>query len=335
MKDVPSPHTLDPRQLRAIQLGPAQSWVRITVFPLISADNGGPEYITLSEALASRQLTVAELSQAGSVPELKAINAGATPVLLLDGEELVGAKQNRVLNTSILVRGKSEAVIPVSCTEAGRWQSSSAFFAESGVVMSSRVRTSKSRSVSASLASHAQFSSDQGEVWRQIQELHRKAGTSSPTSAMLEAFKAREADLAKAMEAFALVDRQHGLLVVVGGRVAGLDWVSRGAAYAKLHPKLLKSYVFDGLIDDAKEEVAANEAEARAEAFLKEIGTLVGQPFPSVGLGLDYRFKSKDIAGSALLCDGHPLHTGFFRLDPQESVPPMAGMHARRRWRVE
>jgi len=80
--------------------------------------------------------------------------------------------------------------------------------------------------------------------------------------------------------------------------------VSRGAAYAKLHPKLLKSYVFDGLLDGAKEEVAANETAARAEAFLKEIGLLVGQPFPSVGLGLDYRFKSKDIAGSALRCDG-------------------------------
>ncbi len=335
MKDAPAPHPLDPRQLQAIQPGPAQSWGRITVFPLIGADNGGPEYLTLSDALASRQLSVAEVSEAGSVPQLKAINTGETPVLLLDGEELVGAKQNRVLNTSILIRGKSEAVIPVSCTEAGRWSSSSAHFAESGVVMSSRARSSKSRSVSASLASHGAFSSDQGEVWRQIQELHQKVGTSSPTSAMLDAFKAREADLAKAMEAFALVDRQHGLLVAVGGRVVGLDWVSRGAAYRQLHLKLLKSYVFDALIDGAKEEVAANETAARAEAFLKEIGWLVGQPFPSVGLGLDYRFKSKDIAGSALMCDGHLIHMGFFRLDPSESVPPMAGMRERRRWRVE
>jgi len=335
MKDIPAPHALDPRQLQAIQLGPAQSWGRITVFPLLGSEDGGPEYLTLSEALAGRQFSVAEVSAAGSVPELKVVNTGETPVLLLDGEELVGAKQNRVLNTSILVPGKSEAVIPVSCTEQGRWESSSAYFAESGVMMSKNVRAFKSSSVSESLLRHAAFSSDQGEVWRQIQELHRKAGTSSPTSAMRDAFTAREADLAKAIEAFALVERQHGLLVVVGGRVAGLDWLSRGAAYRQLHPKLLKSYVFDALIDGAKEEVAANETAARAEAFLKEIGLLVGQPFPSVGLGLDYRFKSKDIAGSALLCDGHPVHLSFFRLDPSESVAPMAGMQTRRRWRVE
>jgi len=42
------------------------------------------------------------------VPELLVINQGERAVLLVDGEELVGAKQNRVLNTSVLVRGKSE-----------------------------------------------------------------------------------------------------------------------------------------------------------------------------------------------------------------------------------
>jgi hypothetical protein len=335
MNETLTPQPLDPRQLQAIQLGPAQSWSHITVFPLISAENGGPEYLTLSEALAGGRFSIAEVSAAGSVPELKVINAGDAAVLLVDGEELVGAKQNRVLNTSILLRGKSEAVIPVSCTEAGRWRSSSAFFAESGVVMSHKARLSKSSSVSASLAASAQFASDQGEVWRQIQELHRQAGTSSPTSAMLDAFKAREADLAKAMEAFPLVEHQHGLLVVVGRRVAGLDWVSRGAGYRQLHPKLLKSYLFDALVEEVKVEVSALEATALAETFLKEIGMLAGQPFSSVGLGLDHRFKGKDIAGSALMCAGCPIHLSFFRIDSQESVPPMAGLHARRRWRVE
>ncbi len=55
------------------------------------------EYLTLDEALAAKTATVTEVSESGSVPELYFQNEGDLPVLLLDGEELVGAKQNRVL----------------------------------------------------------------------------------------------------------------------------------------------------------------------------------------------------------------------------------------------
>jgi hypothetical protein len=57
---------------------------------------------------------VTELGAGGSVPELRFENLGEKPVLLLDGEELVGAKQNRALNLTILAPAKQVIVIPVS-----------------------------------------------------------------------------------------------------------------------------------------------------------------------------------------------------------------------------
>jgi hypothetical protein len=41
--------------------------------------------------------------------------------LLLDGEQLVGAKQNRIPNMIVLVAAQTEVTIPVSCVEQGRW----------------------------------------------------------------------------------------------------------------------------------------------------------------------------------------------------------------------
>jgi len=64
---------------------------------------------------------ITEVSDEGQVPELKIVAKGDKAVLLVDGEELVGAKQNRVLNLTILVPAPSTTTIPVSCVESGRW----------------------------------------------------------------------------------------------------------------------------------------------------------------------------------------------------------------------
>jgi hypothetical protein len=88
------------------------------------------------KALGKSLLTVTEVNQGGTVPELKVVNRADLPVLLLAGEEVAGAKQNRVLNTTILLMEHSETIIPVSCTEQGRWDYVSEAFAESGHLMS-------------------------------------------------------------------------------------------------------------------------------------------------------------------------------------------------------
>ena len=140
-----------------IELGKPRNFKNMGVIPLSTSINHDPEYITLKEALEKNQLTVKEVSHAGSVPELKVINKAEIPILLLDGEELVGAKQDRVLNTTILLKKKSETIIPVSCTEHGRWLYVSDEFTDSGTVMSPKIRMLKARSVSASLHESRQY----------------------------------------------------------------------------------------------------------------------------------------------------------------------------------
>src|SRR4029079_2541415 len=77
----------------------------------LSTDSAVGEYVVLDEALSDGVVEITEVSEQGSVPDLKFVNRGARPVLIVDGEELLGAKQNRVVNLSILVAANSELTI--------------------------------------------------------------------------------------------------------------------------------------------------------------------------------------------------------------------------------
>ena len=90
--------------------------------PPFSPPAGTVEYLLSDEAIGAGSVTVEEVSEGGSVPNLLVSNTGDSRVLFLEGEELKGAKQNRVLNTSVLVAAHSKTPIPVSCVEQGRWR---------------------------------------------------------------------------------------------------------------------------------------------------------------------------------------------------------------------
>jgi hypothetical protein len=99
----------------------------IVVAPLFPRRQPRADYITLEEAIPLG-FRVTEVDAGGAVPELLARNPLDANVLLYDGEELVGAKQNRILNVTVLLPGVSETRIPVSCVEEGRWSARSAAF---------------------------------------------------------------------------------------------------------------------------------------------------------------------------------------------------------------
>jgi hypothetical protein len=79
------------------------------------------DYVLGADAMADGTLTVKEVSDSGIVNTLIVQNKSDKRVLLLDGEELIGAKQNRILNTTILIEANTTQKIPVSCVEQGRW----------------------------------------------------------------------------------------------------------------------------------------------------------------------------------------------------------------------
>jgi hypothetical protein len=101
--------------------GAQQTHRNMTLFLLLASDTAEPDYLILEEALGQGVVEITEVSQGGSVPELKLINRSTRKLLIVDGEELVGAKQNRIVDATFLIAGRTEITIPVSCVEQGRW----------------------------------------------------------------------------------------------------------------------------------------------------------------------------------------------------------------------
>jgi hypothetical protein len=305
----------------AVTFGKPQQFSSITAIPLSTPlKTGAREYLTLSESLSLGLIRIEEVTEGGSVPELRVISTAAVPVLIIAGEEVKGARQNRILNTSILVPARGSLVIPVSCTERGRWSYNSPDFKDSGNFGSRNVREVTARTSMMSLDMGRGHHSDQGQVWDRIEELHEKSQTfhSSRTRAMDDAYHHRASDLDEARRHFPLITGQTGILFFHGGTAAGLDIVSRPAAYARLHEKLVGSYVIDCL-NGAKEKLSAEVARKKAREFLAAAAAEDPRLFPSPGLGDDWRIRTHHLHGSLLAWEGEWIHVCCFSSASEES----------------
>jgi ARG and Rhodanese-Phosphatase-superfamily-associated Protein domain len=101
--------------------------------------------------VGTRKFKVTEINDGGHVPELTVLNGLDADVLILDGEELVGAKQNRIVNTTLIIGRMREVVIPVSCVEQGRWHYRTKAFKSSKANLYAELRKKKAKAVSMSL----------------------------------------------------------------------------------------------------------------------------------------------------------------------------------------
>jgi hypothetical protein len=252
------------------------------------------------------------MSEDGSVPQLRVVNLSETPVLIVDGEELVGAKQNRAVNTTILIAAGAETVIPVSCVEQGRWTYKTREFKSEGRVMSSKIRASKADQVRCSLRDSGRFASDQGAIWGAIQDLVQGFDVESPSTAMADVYRKERPALAEYTREFSPIDQQVGGVFVINGRFAGVETFGKPETFTKLFRKLVESYALEAINTGAEDFTASPVSHERVLCFL---GGILGCDFesrPSVGLGIDVRLESIVTTGFVLVHEGQFLHLSAF-----------------------
>src|SRR5436305_56036 len=170
-------------QLRPIPFEPGEpaSFAGLALVPLFATAGPVLEYIGLDEAAAGG-LAVSEISDAGAVGTLFVSNPLDTNVLLYEGEELVGAKQNRILDRPILVQAQSKVPVPVTCVERGRWSYRSERFAPAPRAAYPELR-------------RARVAGGQSAAWASVSAKAARLDAVSPTDAAEEMYTRSAAPL--------------------------------------------------------------------------------------------------------------------------------------------
>lgn len=296
--------------LGSLKLGEVQQCKNLAMVPLVSGYDDGLDYLTLGEALDAGSVEIRELSEGGSVPELRVLNRSGKMVLILDGEALVGAKQNRIVNTTILI-AEGDIVIPVSCVEQGRWQYQTRTFHSKQRVMNPSIRMRKAMDVALNLKESGRFRADQRNIWEEVSEMALRRGAVSETMDLDLVYEKESVSTGEYIRGFVPVDGQVGAVFLVNGSVTGLDAFGKAGTFAKVFRNLVESYALDA-VDRFENEAPGRGVKAAASKMLEGLATAITESRPSVGLGTDLRFESEKLFGFALEYRERVLHLCLF-----------------------
>ncbi|MCY3541424.1 MAG: hypothetical protein OXH31_05905 [Gammaproteobacteria bacterium] len=324
-----------------LQIGNPTICDNLAIVPLLNTNNSHPDYFTLDEGLDASLFEVEELDGGARVNDILFRNQSDKFALLFEGEEFLGAKQNRILNVSIFVTPKTKQTIPVSCVEAGRWRHqhqsrSKQRFRAANRMHYARGRAFENQAVSASLASCHEYRSDQSGVWKDISLKSNRMKVHSDSSASAAMYVSAESKIEVYLKSFKHTPNQVGSVFLIDGTVSGLELFATEATHRKMIQKLIRSYALDAIDSSMTSSKSAEEPTRKlsnkqcleaTEEFTNKLQSSWTKRFDGVCVGENYRFKDDYLTGSALVHEDRLLHLCAFALDPELSATEADAIH--------
>ena len=229
-------------------------------------------FLTAASALESGILEIREVRQEGAVNTLLAVNHSAYYYLLTDMDLLKGAKQNRVVNTSVLIAPHSKQEVNVSCVERSRWSYNSPTFKPGPEILDARMRAAKAGSLKRDKKEQAEET--QSMIWGMINEEMVSNHFISETedySSILESRSARE----ETRYTFRPAENCNGLAVFEGKKLVSFDIFGNRKAY-KYYFELLAGNALSRVHNEGREGALKDsdsmkkaEAMEQVEAFYR------------------------------------------------------------------
>ncbi len=288
--------------LDSIKIGPSQVFQDVEVFPLFGNRNESSSLLELDEALAKGLVEVTEVSDGGSVPQLNVINSSPRDVIIYDGQQLIGAKQNRTVNITVVVPAHSTLPIPVSCVEQQRWHYTSPSFASSDRFAYHSLRRSTHSEVTHSKQTLGTSDANQHRVWQDISHKAARMDVFSNTGAMEDIYESQAPNLEALSKAFKIEEKQIGYMAFIKGGFAGCDLFGSTEVCRGKMEKLLRGYY----LDSVDKEVVFDKVEI--DEILREVRAAEHREFETVGKGRERRFDAPHVQGSWKEVDGSIPH---------------------------
>jgi len=235
-------------------------------------------------------------------------NTGDCPIIILDGEEVVGGKQNRIINTTMVIPASTSVKIPVSCIQAGRWQHERADFDSAGSVFRARSRAAQMATVTANVRESGSFRSDQGAVWDEVSASLDELGVQSLTSDFREGRERVANRLEEFVDAIRPAEHQIGAIFINAQGILGLEMLGTPVLFSQACHKVTRSFAFEVLS-------APDLNGASIEAATQWWDTILKSPFTqhaSPAAGEDIRVGTKDLVGSGLIWNDVVVHFSCF-----------------------
>jgi hypothetical protein len=295
--------------LQKLSLGTAQELEPYTIYPLCvpGAAPAQPSLLLTHQAMEARLLEIFEKGD-GEVQELEALNKGDLPVVILEGDTLVGCKQNRVVARSVILGKGKKTPIPVGCMEQGRWAWRGGRFASGTMRIKPSVRSASMREVLDAKKRRAKKASlDQGRLWRDVALSLEREGVSSATSDYQAVVQECADEVSGRTRALERQPGQVGVLVMAGGTFVGLELVGHPETWDDLALRTLPALLMD------RDRAPAGEGEkADASAWLDRVRGSSLALTPALGQGQEIDVEDEDLAGSGLWYEQQVVHLAVF-----------------------
>jgi len=236
-------------QLMTLKLGAVKRFGDFVMVPLCRARPPDSDYCLLSKAISQGTSSVTEVSVIGVVHEATLTNNSDQPILVLDGEELVGAKQNRITNFTTLAPPRTTMRVSVSCIEQGRWRWASPSLITSGAMLYPSARVSNMRYVQTHNGVLQSDPISQLEIWDSIESKSRQLGLTTPVRSLEDLYRPFDCKLKRLEQAMTASTLQVGAAFFRRRQLIGLELLRSPMTFEKQLPRLVRSYSME-ILDD-------------------------------------------------------------------------------------